>query len=363
MTDYTSGLLIVAVAVVAFLAGAVTVASTQTANVSQGDAQTALQTLESFVAQHPDTTTEATSTTTSSTTSSTTTPSTTTTSTTMVMPTTTTTVTPPGTFTDNFEAGSAAFLAGYDMGYSGYYPINDPSPTILHSWLGDHDLNCGGPDTKRTIQLTNIPSMFYWCAPMGAGSGHVMTALGSTGYVEIWFSPKQYFSNVKRVCWDQNMTMQGGREWTQVMLAGRADVERVQAAEGHLDLGFSHPGFQDLNGPTTGVIPTDATLGVNAVIGTLHLWKGTHTLGDDNNILKTEDLMTRFHQCMKDNGNGTITLTRTRADGTSTATYAGSFPTGDVRVVFDAATYDGPKDAEYDPNQNTWHWDDVLIQS
>ena len=240
-----------------------------------------------------------------------------------------------------------------------------------------------GPETQRTVHLGanhgQLGEMFWHCAPGGdPAKGHVMTSLNPLGYAYLWFSPRAYFNNVRQVCWDQNLTNMGGRKWTQVSISTRAEVERVQAQVGRLDLGFSHPGFQANGGPSTGVIPTNQTVAVWQFGGLQHLYTGGTDLGTNPGFFpnyKIEDVATRYRHCMTDNGNGTITLTQENGsyNGSNasaanlagrnvvSSTIPGSFPAGEVRVAFVDANYDPPKDGEYSAAQNTWHWDNITI--
>jgi hypothetical protein len=325
--------------------------------------------------------TSSTTTTAPSTTSSTSSTTTTTVaaSTTTTAASTTTTVPSGGDdFVATFDTATD-FFDRFDMGLSGAHPSVDPN--YIRQWEGDHNHACEGPLTSRDVNLGQSPDfseLFWHCAPGGADTGHVMTSLNPLGYAYLWFSPKGYFTNVERVCWDQNLTNLGGRKWTQVSVSTRAEVERVAAEQGELDLGFSHPGFQDAGGPSTGVIPTDQTVAVWQAFGTMHLYTANHEIGSNPDHFagyKIEDVATRYRHCMIDNGNGTITLTQENGtysgDNSNpanlvgrhvrSATLPGSLPDGQVKVAFVDANYDPPKDGEYDASQNTWHFDNIEV--
>ena len=283
-------------------------------------------------------------------------------------------------FTESFESPSG-FYDRFDFGLSGAHPTVDPNH--IREWPGDHNHACAAPDTQRTVHLganhRQLDEMFWHCAPGGdPAKGHVMTSLNPLGYVYLWFSPKGYFDDVSQVCWDQNLTNMGGRKWTQVSISTRAEVERVEEQVGRLDLGFSHPNFQESDGPSTGVIPTDQTVAVWQYGGLQHLYTAGTELGTNPGAFpsyKIEDVATRYRHCMTDNGNGTITLTQENGsyNGSNasaanlagrdkvSSTIPGSFPDGEVRVAFVDANYDPPKDEEFDPGQNTWHWDNITI--
>ena len=40
-----------------------------------------------------------------------------------------------------------------------------------------------------------------------------MSAINTSGYAITSFSPTQTFSNITKVCWDQNLTDLGGGKW------------------------------------------------------------------------------------------------------------------------------------------------------
>ncbi len=140
----------------------------------------------------------------------------------------------------------------------------------MKTWQGDHNMACSGPDQLRDITIhpglgpvtpaqvaaqTGKSQLFWWCAPGGdAAKGHLMTGINGEGYQIAWFSPKQVFTNVSRVCWDQNLTDMDSK-WTNVVIAPVADVEATRQQKGYLDLGFDPPGFQPppsgAQGPTT----------------------------------------------------------------------------------------------------------------
>ena len=67
-----------------------------------------------------------------------------------------------------------------------------------------------------------------------------MTSVNTEGYNIAWFSPKQTFTNVRQVCWDQNLTDLGGGKWTQVLFLTQDEVARSKG-----DLGFTSPEFPD----------------------------------------------------------------------------------------------------------------------
>ena len=112
-----------------------------------------------------------------------------------------------------------------------------------------HD--CENPNSShRTIHLTSQQqagdAAFYYCMPEGnQDKGHVMTTVNTEGYVTVWFSPKQTFRNVSKVCWDQNITDLGGGKWTVVNFLTPAEYA------GKTDLGYTSPDFPKGGGPSS----------------------------------------------------------------------------------------------------------------
>jgi len=271
-------------------------------------------------------------------------------------------------FSEDF-ASAAAFDQRFDRGWSGQDPATWPlSAGPILSWLGDHDASCGDPMlTSRSITIgagaAGKGGVFYACLPGGdPAKGHLMTSVNTVGYNIAWFSPKQTFNNVGRVCWDQNLTELGGGKWAQVVLVAKGDADRYGN-----DLGFVGPGFQDPNGPTTKVIPSVATGGAKLFQGGFEIWRGDDVTGSLGGGVTTADKAARYRHCMVDNENGTVTLSQARPDGkTATATVPGDLPDGEVRVVFQDDNYN--PDKHFDGSERagpnhpyTWHWDNIQI--
>ncbi len=285
-------------------------------------------------------------------------------------------VAPPGvSFSEDFSV-AGSFVSRFDHGWSGLDPATLPDYAgPVRSWLGDHDGSCGDPNlSSRTITMgvgaAGKEGIFYQCLPGGdPAKGHVMTSVNSSGYNIAWFSPKQYFTNVTRVCWDQNLTDLGGGKWTQVVLVSRADAQRMNG-----DLGFVGPGFEDPNGPSTSSFPSSSTGGAKMFKGGFEIWRGAPgtdgmagITGQMSGGMTTSDKAPRFQHCMVDNNNGTVTLTQARPNGTTaTQTVPGNLPDGEVRVVFEDDTYNADKHFDESlhagPNHTyTWHWDNIQI--
>ncbi len=282
---------------------------------------------------------------------------------------------PAGSFSEDF-ADPEAFATRFDHGWSGLDPATlDASADAFVGWKGDHDINCGKPaETYRSIKITpglaGKQAVWYQCAPSGdPAKAHLMTSVQTRGYNIAWFTPKQMFTDVTKVCWSQNLTDLGGGKWTQMVIE---PVAQVAAQKG--DMGLVDPDFWgDPKGPGDGLIPDPAfeNVGVRFFRGGFQLWDSKGWVQGDGAAITQllegfEDKAARFELCAADNGDGTVTLTMDRPDGAMSATAPAAFPKGQVRVVFEDDSYNPDKHfnaAELPPDDDhlTWHWDDIEI--
>ena len=275
-------------------------------------------------------------------------------------------------FSEDFS-NPAAFYARFDHGWSGELQAGSLFNDAANDWQGDHDMSCGDPNVgSRTIHIGGsgtqtgaqnpaaAESAFYPCLPGGdPAKGHVMTSINTEGYVIGWFSPKQWFTGVHRVCWDQNETFLGGGKWTQVAFATQADVQR----SGGL-LGFTDPDFNQ-GGPGTDEGNVDS--GVADSSGDIRAWANYQFTGGAVNGSQVSDKAARYQRCVVDNENGTLTVTLAGPTAV-TQTIAGSIPNGPIRVVFEDDNYNPDKHFTADQSNPrdssglyTWHWDNIQI--
>jgi len=296
-------------------------------------------------------------------------------------------------FSEDF-ADPSSFAARFDHGWSGEVAAGLLFGDNANDWSGDHDMSCGDPNAShRTIHVTpgpgepgvagssvrDVEQAFYPCLPGGdPAKGHVMTSVNTEGYVTAWFSPKQTFTNVHRVCWDQNLTDLGGGKWTQVVFLTAGEAARLQG--GKPDLGFTSPEFQGPAGPST---PQGAArYGVKLFDGGAQSWAIPSNLDPDSpsqvnwfniasggpGVATTGDKAPRYQQCVTDQDNGTLSWTRQGPNGTVTGTSRGQIPNEPIRVVFEDDNYnpdkhfsnDAPK-ARDSSGLYTWHWDNIQI--
>jgi hypothetical protein len=243
-------------------------------------------------------------------------------------------------------------------------------------FLGEHDTStpCGSPTTYRTVRQvplqwgiphTNVDvtdsELIWWCAPGNdVARGHMMTALDTGSVATLSFSPKQTFTDVRKVCWDQNMNNLGEGKWINVYVVPAAHV----AANGG-DLAYADgigipfggvpmrlpPGAFDFDW-IRGSINAHKIDAAGNYVKVLDRWKSYSPGG-----IATESA-SRFTICL-DSGANRVTLER--PDGT-TDTYpmGASFPAGEVRVIWQDASYN-PTKHEGSEHSLTWHFDQIEV--
>jgi len=285
---------------------------------------------------------------------------------------------PSGTFSESFD-NPEGFYSRFDT-YTGNYCTDgtgcrpEDIGDSIKQFQGTHNLACQAPPTQRTVQVSDHINFFWWCAPGGASTGHVMTGLNTSGYALVNFSPKQSFTDVNEVCWDVSLADLGGGKWFNVVLVPEAtylshpntNPRRIQDGEGPYRLDYVTPDFTAANGPGDFNIQnlgsgTGALFGVKSFRGTTQIYRGGTVLYEDfDSFTSGSDESTRWHHCFRDNGNNTVTYTQTRATEVNTITVAGSFPNGAVRVIFQDDTYDADKHGG--TGRYTWHWDNILVR-
>ena len=210
------------------------------------------------------------------------------------------------------------------------------------TWLADHDLSCGAPTTYRTINADNRADALFMC------KDHMMTTMGDVdGYSVVWFTPIETFTNVRRVCWDVNLTNMGNRQWWEVA------VQPVSAPDLSINdgAGLSEASHLPARSPSAIV----ATMGMDdklRINDTVY-----PTSWDAGN-----DKATRFEHCLIDNGNGTSTFTQQRPNGPVSVTTSQPFPSGQVEVIFKDHNYTPDKsEFEFQRPAYTWHWDNIIV--
>ncbi len=259
--------------------------------------------------------------------------------------------TQPAQFVEDFSAVGGFYSRFQTQIFHGTGQL----PTDITMWHGDHNGACQGPTTLRDVHVDNPAEMFWHCAPAGPDSGHVMTSMYTTGYAQVNFSPNETFTDINRVCWDQNQTEMGGRKWTQVVVV----PESTYAANG-FQLNYIKPPLQN-DVAVNGIRIDGSTFLFDMLRGSTTTFVGQGLV--DQNVLgfTTTDKARRFKTCITDLGNGNVRIELERAVGIEVRTLRGALPDGRVRVIFQDDSYDPPKDAASNNTLTTWHWDNIDI--
>jgi hypothetical protein len=296
----------------------------------------------------------------------------------------TTTTTPPvaGVFSATFDTPGDF----YDRFEFQTWHGRDAAGPSFSEWDGDHDHSCGTPATQRRVHAANPAESVWWCAPGNDPlKGHVMTSMYTEGYSQASFAPTRSFDNVRRVCFDLNLT-QLGRKWVQVSIIPEA-LYQSNAREVGPDgqpVVRATPNVRKLNfiiddlGP---VVESGQLIGPSGFVlvytnGSIDTFTGEYAnygnLRRDSYFesRSSADKATRYQHCMVDNENGTVTHTTQLPDKLRVATLRGSMPNGPSRVIFQDDTYDAPKgeggnrqfDLPGSDSRTTWHWDNIRIE-
>jgi hypothetical protein len=215
-------------------------------------------------------------------------------------------------------------------------------------WSGDHDMNCGSPDTQRLIHRDAPSESFFMC------KDHLMTSVGDTsGYSIAWFKPRQTFNGATMVSWDVNVTFLGSRQWWEVMIVP-ADAPDLACS---IDL--TACGLEELGYPAGAIVVNTDSIYADGV--NHDPWPEWHNYCFGDFIIDPEGCDSKALRrtfTVTDNLDGTITVAM---PGIGEAfTYPGSFPTGDWKVVFKDHNYTPDKDGI--PVGHTWHWDSIIVR-
>ena len=257
---------------------------------------------------------------------------------------------PPGQFVETFTGNT-----GLDRFNFGIYHRGDDANGVsawpgATSWPGDHDLNCGPPNTGTRTIRRDTNEWIYLCRD------HMMTAIGDTdGYSTGYFAPRQTFSNVTQVSWDANVTDLLGRQWWEVSIVPASFNSGVPTCP--------HCSSSTDFSPVTGlpVYPAGSAVVGTTGRGLLVVSDGIHRDVKPHYTIRMLDPVGAASKAIRrpftitDNRNGTITVD---FGGFDRFTVPGSFP-DEFRVVFKDHNYTPDKDGI--PAGYTWHWDNIAI--
>jgi hypothetical protein len=221
-------------------------------------------------------------------------------------------------------------------------------------WTGDHDHNCGSPDTQRTVSRSDPSSSFYMCRD------HMMTSIGDTsGYSTGWFTPKQTFSTATTVSWDVNLTDLKARQWWEVSIVPSSFRSGVASCPQCSVMDFvADPAGLPVY-PRGSVVVGKGPFGNDIKVSTngvdRQVAQYTSVCQFDPEACKSKAIRRTFS--ITDNRNGTVTV---NFGGFKTFTVQGSFPPGGFNVVFKDHNYTPDKDGA--PVGYTWHWDNIIVR-
>jgi hypothetical protein len=233
--------------------------------------------------------------------------------------------------------------------------------------FGDHDMNCGDPNaTHRDLKTANPDwhQYFWYCMPGGnPAAGHMMTGFDWTGYGIFSFSPNQVMNNVHKVCWSVNATDEGGGKWTNMQVIPEALYQRFAPRMDYVVPGFNTDGQVGDFSIQAGDHPGTDVFGIKDFRGTQTLFVGGNVPWDSGTqSYTTTDHAARFQHCLENTSATTSHLMVNRPDGSvSMYNLPRAIPQGQVRIIFQDDMYDPPKRDGYNPQNVTFHWDDVSI--
>jgi hypothetical protein len=240
-------------------------------------------------------------------------------------------------------------------------------PSGIDQFPGDHNHACEGPTTLRTVDIANHANLFWHCAPNGPDTGHVMVALNTSGYAITGFTPDRSFTNLRSVCWDQNLTDLGGGKWFTVTVVPHAtfishpntNPRAAQEGEGPFRLDYTLPEFDADNAPGDFNLQRQPRWQFKLFRNELRVFDrvgGTGDWGTAAGFVAGADRATRFRHCLTENAQGDVILTQ-RGQSWNTGT---AFPDGEVHVIFADDTYDADKHGG--TGLYTWHVDNIEIR-
>jgi hypothetical protein len=293
------------------------------------------------------------------TTTTTTEPSTTTTeaTTTTSSTPTTTTVPPSGDYIETFS--SAASLDGWEIEV--HHRTDHDGGQPAGSWLGDHDANCGAPETKRLLDASDRPGSVYWCPNAG---GHFMTSMGEVdGYSIVSVSPPQVFPTVSKVCWDQNVSASlGTRQWVEVLVVPATVIDTPHDS-GHR-ITFNNPFTFEVDGTVRPHVEGVFDMGVAPIAGDTTMMLNGEVVGRFDNPSDPEgrdSVAVRRTHCLTELSGDRVEF-RVQTDGADWVGVAEGAQLPDAsRVILSTHHYTPTKDQGFDVT-TTWHWDNLTVE-
>jgi RTX calcium-binding nonapeptide repeat (4 copies) len=239
-------------------------------------------------------------------------------------------------------------------------------------WQADHDnrlADCGDPTTNHhPVQARDSSMSFHDLDLTYVCRGHLMSTMGDvSGYSVTWFSPNQSFSSINEVCFDASINggLTGDRQWWEVAVqpVNTADVSAIEWLAGTANL----PSYGDVGATVLSFGPANP-----------HYYRiSVRDISDEGvgggDSTAYNDMRIRRAHCFTDNKNGTLRFQSwvRNADGTlgtrlNDDTVSGSFPAGNLKVVFKDHAYTPVKSCWQFPDSicasYTFHWDNIVVR-
>jgi hypothetical protein len=232
---------------------------------------------------------------------------------------------------------------------------------------GAPDSACGHPDTSTRpvvggdVRGDPVNDERYWCDPAGdpnVDGNHMMTSIDTGAVVDLNFSPKQVFTDVRKVCFETNHNNLEEGKWATFLIV---HAERVADNVFNLATG-SGP---DLD-PELERLAADE-FGFFFFRGSGHAFNGSTRIHESWGATEANfdpSAAPRYTFCVEEISPTRLRFTRYYVSSQSYVTFesSGVFPDGPVRVIFQDANYNPTKHGGSAPAHLTWHWDDIVVE-
>ncbi len=217
---------------------------------------------------------------------------------------------------------------------------------------GDHNTDCQGPTTARTVHVRQHAELFWWCAPNGPDTGHVMIGMNTSGYAISGFSPTRTFDDVTSICWDQNLTDLGGGKWMVLTLVPASVYERNLPR-----LDYTLPEFDADEAPGDFNLQRLPRWQFKLFRNELRIFDSLEggAWGTGSGLIAGTDRATRYRHCLTENAQGIVVSQAGQSWQTTMR-----FPDGPVGIIWADDTYDADKHGG--TGLYTWHLDNIEIR-
>jgi hypothetical protein len=197
-----------------------------------------------------------------------------------------------------------------------------------------------------------------------------MLGMSTVAYAISGITPKQSFTNIRSICWDQNLSDLGAGKWFVVTVVPHAEFishpnlnpRRTAELEGPYRLDYTIPEF-DGEGPGGFNLQNQTRWQLRVFRHGLTVWDNVNGGSFDRLFVGYQagnDVATRYRHCLTENAQGQVVITQQNPTGVLTLNTGLRFPDGEVHVIFADDTYN---DLKHDPTPHkTWHVDNIEIR-